>query len=122
MEEVSSYNFPDLTPSMNRAWKNLDFSGYEQECNQIDSVLSKLFHQLKKQDIDCVWFENDYERVVWTRSLKEAGAVQLTSFSTKFKTANSDEQVSDVGELLHCLAEHSIYKGVQVHAGVSETK
>lgn len=122
MEEVSSYNLPDLTPVINRAWKTLDFSGYEQECNQIDSVLSKLFHQLKKRDIDCVWFDNSYERVVWTRSLKEAGAVQLTSFSTKFKSPNSDEQVSDVGDLLHCLAEHSIYKGVQVHAGVSETK
>ena len=118
MGEVNSYVFPDLTSSMLNAWKTLDFSGFEQECGQIDSVLAKLFHQLQLQDIDCVWFDNDYEKVVWTRSLKEKGAIQLTSFSQKFKTANSDDQVSDVGELLRRIKEHSIYKGVQVHAGV----
>lgn len=117
MKEVASYKFQDLSPFYDDAWKTFDFSKVDFETSKIEGVLKKLFQQLSENEIDCVWHENSYERVIWTRSLKE-GLVQVTSFSLKFKSPNSDDQVSSFDELLDCMSDHCVYSGTDIHAMV----
>ena len=106
----------NISKYMDEAWETMDFTVYDRKSKKIDFTLMELSRQLRSGLLDCVWFENSYEKVVWTRSLKQKDAIQITSFSHKYKTPNGDEQASDYKELLEITKRSGIYNGIKLHA------
>lgn len=51
-----------------------------------------------------------------TMDFKKKDAIQITSFSQKYKTPNGDEQASDYKELLEITKRSGIYNGIELHA------
>lgn len=105
----------NLSKTMDTAWETMDFSVYDKKSKKIDFTLMELSRQLRSGLLDCVWFDNSYEKVVWTRSLKKKDAIQITSFSQKYRTPNGDEQASDYKELLEITKRSGIYNGIELH-------
>ena len=110
------FRLSNLSKTMDEAWETMDFSVYDKESKKIDFTLMELSRQLRSGLLDCVWFDNSYEKVIWTRSLKKKDAIQITSFSQKYKTPNGDEQASDYKELLEITKRSGIYNGIELHA------
>ncbi len=114
------YKFQDLSKYERSAWETMDFSEFQKKCARIDCTLLELSKKLQDNQIDCVWFDNEYERVIWTRSLKQKNTIQVTSFNHRLQTPNSDEQVSNAEELLRSARESSVYTGIELHVLVNK--
>lgn len=110
------YRFQSLDKCLDKALETMDFTESDRKSRKIDFTIMELSRQLRSGIIDCLWYENSYEKVVLTRSLKDKGVIQITSISQKDGLPNGDEQASDYKELLEIARRNSLYKGIKVHA------
>lgn len=110
------YRIRSISNCMEKAFETMDFTLCDKKSRKIDYTIMELSRQLRAGNIDCVWFDNSYEKVVWTRSLKHQGAIQITSFSQKDGLPNGDEQATDYEEMIDIARRNEIYNGVKLHA------